>query len=208
MANSGGFVMRTTRMPIKALIGCLALVVLAGANSVWAEESLSGFDQKSKELAESCAQEVISQYELLLTSGHLTMSQLFDTFYIPIAGTEPQKFHTQYDELVAGIIVPILDKYLAMDERLEFVVVVDRNGYMPTHNTRYSKPLTGDRDIDSQWNRGKRLFNDRTGLAAAHNTEPYLLQHYSRDTGETMNDISVPIMVQGRHWGAVRIAHH
>ncbi|OHB25887.1 MAG: chemotaxis protein [Desulfuromonadaceae bacterium GWC2_58_13] len=200
--------MKTKRKPIKALMGCLVLLVLAGANPALAEEPLSGLDAKVKELADQCAREIITQYELLLTSGHLTTAQLFDTFYIPVAGTEPQKFHTQYDELAAGIIRPILDKFLELDDRFEFVVVVDRNGYLPAHNTRYSKPLSGDRAADAQWNREKRLFNDRAGLAAARNSEPYLLQRYSRDTGESMSDISVPIMVQGRHWGAVRIAYH
>ena len=200
--------MNIIRMPMKALVGCLALALLVSAGPARAADSLTSLDQKAKGLAEKCAQEILDQYELLLTSGHLTVVQLFDTFYIPIAGTDPQKFHTQYDDLVTGIIRPILDKYLEQDNRFEFVVVVDCNGYVPTHNTRYSKPLTGDRDTDAQWNRGKRLFNDRTGLAAAHNTDAYLLQHYSRDTGETMSDMSVPIMLQGRHWGAVRIGYH
>jgi methyl-accepting chemotaxis protein len=29
-----------------------------------------------------------------------------------------------------------------------------------------------------------------------------------RDTGEIMNDISTPLIIQGRHWGAVRIGYH
>jgi methyl-accepting chemotaxis protein len=56
-------------------------------------------------------------------------------------------------------------------------------------------------------NRTKRIFNDRTGLAAAQNTAPFLIQKYQRDTGETMADLSVPIFIDGRHWGAVRIGY-
>ena len=51
------------------------------------------------------------------------------------------------------------------------------------------------------------MFNDRTGLAAARNEKPFLLQRYSRDTGEVMMDISVPIYIEGRHWGAIRIGY-
>ena len=51
------------------------------------------------------------------------------------------------------------------------------------------------------------MFNDRTGLAAARNTNPYLLQKYSRDTGEQLADLSVPIKVQGKHWGALRVGY-
>ena len=96
---------------------------------------------------------------------------------------------------------------LEMDAHLKFVVAVDRNGYLPTHNAKYSKPLTGDGDYDTKNNRTKRMFNDRTGLAAARNEKPYLLQKYQRDTGVEMKDLSVPIVIQGRHWGAIRIGY-
>ena len=36
-------------------------------------------------------------------------------------------------------------------------------------------------------------------------TAPMLLQTYIRDTGEILNDLSMPIMVDGRHWGAIII---
>ena len=172
-----------------------------------AEGELGTFDEQVKVWAEQCRWEVVNQLDLLLTSGQLTVPQLFDTFYVPIAETNPQKYRTQYDELTDGVVRPIIDKYLKKSERLVFVVLVDRNGYLPTHNTKYSRPLTGDADADAKWNRGKRIFNDRTGLAAARNRSPYLIQRYSRDTGEDMADLSVPIIIQNRHWGAVRIGY-
>ena len=183
------------------------LLALHFGRTAHAEQELSEFDEQVKSWAEQCRSEVINQLDLLLTSGQLTVPQLFDTFYVPIADTNPQKYRTQYDELTDGVVMPIIDKYVKKDERLVFVVLVDRNGYLPTHNTRYSRPLTGDPDADAKWNRGKRIFNDRTGLAAARNRSPYLLQRYSRDTGEEMADLSVPIIIQNRHWGAVRIGY-
>ncbi len=168
---------------------------------------MSSFDRKALRDARECSAQIIDQFELLLTSGQLSMAQLFDTFYIPIPNTDPQKFHTQYDQKLDGILRPILDDCLARSQNYIFVVAVDRNGYLPTHNTKYSQPLTGDPDVDTKRNRTKRIFNDRTGLAAARNIKPYLFQHYSRDTGETMTDLSVPIFVRGRHWGALRIGY-
>ena len=185
----------------------LGLLLLLLSSTGLAAENLEGFDLQVKDWAEECRSEIIQQFELLLTSGRLIMPQLFDTFYIPISGTDPQKFHTQYDEVVDAVVQPIIDKYLKLDERLVFVVLVDRKGYLPTHNSKYSRPLTGDKDTDAKWNRTKRIFNDRTGLTAAKNTKPLLLQRYSRDTGEEMTDLSIPIMIQNRHWGAVRIGY-
>jgi methyl-accepting chemotaxis protein len=88
---------------------------------------------------------------------------------------------------------------------------VDRNGYLPTHNRKYSQP----QGADPVWNnancRNRRIFNDRTGLRAGRNTEPFLLQTYRRDMGGgqfvMMKDISAPIIVQGRHWGGLRIGY-
>lgn len=172
-----------------------------------ASSELSSFDLKVKKWAQGCRDQTIEQLELLLTSGQLSMGQVFDTFYVPIPGTEPQKFNTQYDLFTDGSVQFVLDSFLEKDERLSFVVIVDRNGYLPTHNSRYSRPLTGDRDVDTQWNRTKRIFNDRTGLSAARSRDPYLLQRYSRDTGEVMSDFSLPLILRGRHWGAVRIGY-
>jgi len=33
-------------------------------------------------------------------------------------------------------------------------------------------------------------------------TTPMLLQTYMRDTGEVINDLSMPIVVDNKHWGA------
>jgi len=187
---------------------CLLLVILFfWGGLAQAAESLGSFDEQVKAWAIECRDEVITQFNLLLTSGRLSMPQLFDTFYIPIPNTEPQKFKTQYDTISDGVLLPIIDKYVAKDPRLVFFIAVDRNGYLPTHNSRYSKPLTGNPDEDAKGNRTKRIFNDRTGLAAARNQEPYLLQRYSRDTGEVMSDLSIPIYIQKQHWGAIRVGY-
>ena len=81
------------------------------------------------------------------------------------------------------------------------------NGYFPTHNRKFSKPMTGDYDVDLAQSRTKRIFDDRTGLRCGKNTESFLLQTYKRDTGEVMHDLSAPIYVKGRHWGGFRIGY-
>ena len=53
------------------------------------------------------------------------------------------------------------------------------------------------------------LFNDRAVRKVAASTKPFLLQTYRRDMGGgnfvLMKDLSAPIHVQGRHWGAFRM---
>ena len=63
------------------------------------------------------------------------------------------------------------------------------------------------------WNnancRNRRLFNDRAVKKVAANTKPFLLQTYRRDMGGgnfvLMKDLSSPIFISGRHWGAFRM---
>lgn len=175
--------------------------------SALAQEGLTAFDLQVRKWAEDCRDEARKEFEMLLSSGRLNMGQLFDTFYIPIPNTDPQKYRTQYDKYSDEVLQIILDKYLEKDKNLVFVVIVDVNGYLPTHNLKYSKGLTGDPKADLLNNRTKRMFNDKTGLAAARNKEPYLLQKYSRDTGEMMKDLSVPIFIKEKHWGAIRFGY-
>jgi len=142
--------------------------------------------------------------EEAFNSGRFDSDAIFDENYIPIPDTSPQKFHTRYDRYLDETIQDILDGYL-QDNHVVFAVLVDRNGYLPTHNSKYSQPLTGDPEKDRMGNRTKRIFNDKVGLAAAKNREEILMQVYQRDTGEKMWDISSPVILNGRHWGAFRI---
>ena len=117
-----------------------------------------------------------------------------------------QKYHyaSTLDSYLDNQLLNIQDQFLK-DPQIVYAVLVDCNGYVPTHNSTYSEALTGDYRHDRDRNRTKRVFQDPVGLAAVHNAErPYLRQVYRRDTGETMWDISAPVFVKGRHWGAFR----
>jgi methyl-accepting chemotaxis protein len=140
--------------------------------------------------------------------GKLSWDDLFDERYVPIPGTEPQKYRTRYDTYLDGQILETEDEFLGKDDQCIYAVLVDRNGYLPTHNSRYQQPLTGDRDRDKAGNRTKRIFDSPVELAAARNcTEQTLVQVYFRDTGEKVWDISAPVTANGRHWGAFRIGY-
>ena len=141
-----------------------------------------------------------------ISSGKLTLADLFDEDYQPIPGTNPQKYHTRFDRFCDATLTNKQDEFLN-DSQVVFAILIDRNGYLPTHNSRYTQPLTGDYDKDLKGNRTKRLFNDKVGLAAAKNEKEVLVQVYNRDTGERIWDISSPIYIQGQHWGAFRIGY-
>ncbi len=145
--------------------------------------------------------------EKTLSERKITLDALFSADYSPIPNTAPQKYHTSFDRLFDEIVSPIQEEILALDGGMYYAICVDRRGYCPSHNLRYSRPLTGDAAVDKDHNRTKRIFNDRTGIRCATHTQSFLLQTYLRDTGEVMNDLSTPIILGGKHWGAVRIGY-
>ena len=155
--------------------------------------------EKGQILAETQARVAADMLTQAIASGQITADQLFDTNYARIPNTDPPKFNTAYDRYFDTTFQQIEDEVLR-DQDVVFAVLVDRNGYLPTHNTKYAAGAS-----TPAGNRTKRMFNDPVGLAAAQNTGSTLRQVYKRDTGETMWDISTPVVVQGKHWGAFRV---
>jgi methyl-accepting chemotaxis protein len=155
--------------------------------------------------AQQAAAAIGALFEKALSDGKLTEQQLFAEQYQPIANTNPQKFHTAYDSFTDQFFPLIQEPILERHSNVLYAGGVDRKGYFPTHNKKYSQSLTGNYEKDLLQNRTKRVFGDRTGSRCGSNTRPMLLQTYKRDTGEILHDLSVPIIVKGRHWGGFRI---
>jgi len=161
-------------------------------------------------VARAKADEVAEAFEIALERGEISLDDLFDQNYREVPGTNPKQMLTRFTQLADKLLPPIQEPVLALDKRIAFCAAVDRNGYLPTHNRIYSQPQ-GD---DPVWNaancRNRRIFSDRTGLSAGRSTKPFLLQTYRRDMGggqfALMKDCSAPIVVQGRHWGGLRVA--
>jgi len=156
---------------------------------------------KAKILAQTGAATIKKLLEDAIATDQLTIEQILDTDYREIPNTNPKRYKTAYDDWTDKNIRSVIEEYLK-DPTVVFAIPVDRNGYLPTHNLKYIKGDFGNPD-----NRTKRIFDDQTGINAAHNTDPYILQEYKRDTGEIMWDVSAPIYVQGKHWGAFRVGY-
>ncbi|WP_114810944.1 methyl-accepting chemotaxis protein [Paraburkholderia kururiensis] len=150
-------------------------------------------------------------FEAAVARGDISMDHLFDSHYAPIAGTNPQQFMTHFTAFTDRVLPAVQEPLLKLDERVAFCAAVDTRGYLPTHNLKFSQPQREDAVWNSANCRNRRLFNDRTGLAAGSHTKPFLLQTYRRDMGGgalvLMKDASAPIFVNGRHWGGFRMGY-
>ena len=144
-----------------------------------------------------------------IDAGVLTLADVFDPVYEEIKGFEfgdNPRYHTKYDFYTDRVVLAFQDKILASSPDFLYAVGGDINGYTPTHDSKFQQPLTGDKAKDLSGNRAKRKFWTPMHQAAAKNLEPVLVQPYRRDTGEAAWDVSAPIFVKGRHFGAFRVA--
>lgn len=191
-------------VPLSILLAVAATAIILQQTEALREQTLD----KARVAARIGAQFYGEALEDAIDDGVLTVGEVFDTDYVQIQGYDfgaHPKFHTDYDFYTDHTVLRFQDEFLVNPDFV-FALGQDRNGYIPTHNTRYQKPLTGDAQIDLVGNRSKRIFDDPVGLAAGKNQERTLVQVYNRDTGETMWDVSAPILVKGKHWGGFRLA--
>lgn len=151
--------------------------------------------------AQQAAAEVGHVFSRAIKVGQISREALFDRRCKPIPNTDPAKHSTLFDAFTDRVLPELQEALLAKMPQLAYAGAVDDRGYFPTHNRKFSQPLTGNYDVDIINNRTKRIFSDRTGKRCGLNTEPFLLQTYKRDTGEVMHDLSAPIYVDGKHWG-------
>ena len=179
------------------------------------ERKLASIRDENREIiarAVDVANDVSRTLEGLIRQGKLTEENLFDNDYAAIEGTDPVQYRTKFLSALEEVLPPIQEALLASDERMVFCAAVDRNGYLPVHNRKYSSPQ---RPGEAAWNiahsRNRRIFDDRAGLAAARNVRPYIIQVYARDMGNGVTvmtrEIDAPIRVFGKHWGGFRSSY-
>ena len=173
---------------------------------------VSTADTKYINEVQKVAKRIALAIEEGIRTGEVSEEDMFDRDYMDIPGTNPVQVETRYNSFLDKILPPIQEPLLEFSDRVVFCAAVDVNGYLPTHNDKFSHPQ---RLNDVAWNtancRNRRIFNDRVGLNAGRNTEKFLLQAYRRDMGNDtfalMKDLSAPIYVNGKHWGGVRLAY-
>jgi methyl-accepting chemotaxis protein len=128
---------------------------------------------------------------------------VFDRRYVPVPNTRPAKYETSYLEALRRELQAALDEARADIPSSLYAVCTDENGYVPLHHTELSKAPTGDPDRDLLQSRHMRIYDaTTTEKRRAKHQDDFLLQAYTRDAGDILNDLSIPVYVSGKHWGA------
>ena len=185
------------------LTGVAATVITARETRAMEELTLN----KGRLAASLGAQAYSNMLEDAIDNGYLTVDEIFDRNYQEIKGYDwagKPKFHTRYDFYTDRVVLKLQDRFLTSEDFV-YAVGTDGSGYVPTHNTVFQPPLTGDAASDVRRNKTKRIFDHPVELKAAANTEPSLVQPHQADDGGPMWDVSAPIFVKGKHWGGFRV---
>jgi methyl-accepting chemotaxis protein len=152
----------------------------------------------------SRAEHIRQLYQHRIAELHAKGVNVFDTNYKKIPNTSPQKFETSYTSAFREHLQPLFDEEIRSIDGAIYCLAIDRNGFLSAHHASVSQPMTGDPERDLIHSRHQRIYmSNQTEKRRCSHTKPILLQTYMRDTGEILNDLSLPIHISGRHWGAL-----
>lgn len=172
------------------------------------EQNIDSTHTRHWALAKEGAKAVIEMFATAIREGRLSSTALFDSRRAPISGTDPQQFTSAFDSFCDQKLPAIQEPLLKREPGTVFAIAFAADGYVPTHNVAFSHPQTGRPEVDKARSRTKRIFSDSPALMrCCTSTQPFLSQCYPRDTGETMHAMAVPIVLDGRHWGAFVVGY-
>ena len=154
------------------------------------------------------AKTIMDTFEQALGSGELSQADLWDTAYQQVPGVEPPHYLVRHTEFCASKFQRLFDETVASLPNVVACTVGDVNNYYPCINSAFAKPPTDDPAFNAGNSRARTRQLDRTSLNMMTSDKPFLVQSYRRNMGtrfDLMKNVSVPIIVGGRRWGALRI---
>jgi len=175
-----------------------------------AELGVETLDTRMIELTRDGSKRFEELFEDAVAAGEVTIDDLFDEDYKLIPGSNPEQYETRAAALMERVAPLVQEPIYENEECVRGACLHDRNGHRPMMNLQFSQAQGPDPAWNKKHARSKGFVSDAAGLAAAHNTEPVLMQVYRRTAMgvvELTKEVSVPIFVRGRHWGCLRTVY-
>ena len=168
-------------------------------------------DSAVVELAAKVRDKFVGLAEQAIANGELTMEQLFDTNYVRVPGSNPERFRTTLCDWADVNWRPLFDDIVANNPNVKMSSGADMNGFLPTHISECSRAPTGDVAHDTAYCRNGRILFDETDKAAKRSNAPFFMAVY-RQEGDGTNYVTVrncytPVVINGRRWGDVEVAY-
>lgn len=184
------------------------------ANAMFDAIVHSGFaaeDRKFVDIALAERDRFAALTEAALAAGELDMDSLFDSDYRLIAGSNPERFDTRLNGFADRVWRPELDRVVERYAHIISNACTDRNGYLPTHTTEYSRTPKGDPVYDAAHCRNRRILLDDCDKIAKASQKPFHLSVYRRESDgggfHVVRNVYAPLVIRGRRWGDYEVAY-
>ena len=176
--------------------------------SLTAEAGVETVDTPYIQKCVDTAKRISTVFEQAVAKGDITLDALFDTNYQQVPGVMPPHYIVKHTDFCARNLQPIFDEVVGSSSSILASTAGDMNNYYPSINAAFAKPPTDDPAFNAANSRARTKQLDRTSLNMMKSDKPFLVQTYRRNMGtrfDMMKNVSSPIYVNGRRWGALRI---
>lgn len=175
------------------------------------QAGLSPEDSAMVARAQELAKQVTAHTETAIASGAVSIGDLFDTDYRPVAGSNPPRFCTRLSDWAHREWRLFLDAAKTSDPRVLAAACTDMSGFLPTHLTERSRAPTGDLAHDTQYCRNGRIMLETIDRKAKASRAPYMMAVYRQEgdgqTYQVVRNVFIPLMIGGRRWGDFELAY-
>jgi methyl-accepting chemotaxis protein len=175
------------------------------------QAGLAPDDSAMVEQAQAIARTLIEQTERALSDGALSMNALFDQNYIAVKDSNPALFRTQLSAWADRQWRSVLDRCSSDDPRVIACACTNMDGFLPTHMSKFSLPITGDPAFDTGNCRNGRIILDPIDRRAKQSSAPYMMAVYRQEgdgkTERVVRNVYVPLWFDGRRWGDLEMAY-
>ncbi|WP_232366584.1 methyl-accepting chemotaxis protein [Alteripontixanthobacter muriae] len=175
------------------------------------QAGLSPIDGAMVQKALQAAAEAAALAEAAVKDGSLDLAALFDTDYRLIEGSNPPRYSTRAMEWTDRNWRPLLDRMKSSDPQIMAAACTDKNGYLPTHVTEFSRRPTGEVGHDTQYCRNGRIIFAPVDRKAKASDAPYMMAVYRQEgdglTYQVVRNVYVPMIIAGQRWGDFEIGY-
>ncbi|RYD93948.1 MAG: chemotaxis protein, partial [Sphingomonadales bacterium] len=163
------------------------------------------------ETARGMAVEIRHIIEAAIDDGRLELEDVFDTNYVPVAGSNPEQFLNRLVPFADSHIRPVLDRAMMADRQVIATAIVDANCFLPTHISSRSLPQGDDPLWNAEHCRNRRFFIDPQTEANLKSDATFTLETYRQDLGggryRPVKSVCLPLRIRGKRWGNLEYAY-
>ncbi|WJY18279.1 methyl-accepting chemotaxis protein [Alteriqipengyuania flavescens] len=172
---------------------------------------LSPEDSEMVAKAQDVTKQLADRVEQAIASGEISEADVFDNDYLPVPGSNPQRYRTRFSDWTDKNWRPVLDRVTEEDARIPMCSLTDMKGFLPTHVSDKSRAPTGDIAHDTKHSRNGLILLGPIDRKAKESRAPYMMAVYRQDgDGKdymVVRNVFVPLFVNGRRWGDFEIPY-